>query len=102
MGDDSVIRNTEADEDLRWKQGSWDVSQPWVEGSLGPCRRQVGALCRLRWSLRLPYRAASLLELIFARRRRWGWWSAGAFANKGRLEGGQYRAGRRAPPLLHR
>ncbi len=35
---------------------------------------------------------------------RWGrmlWWSHGAFGNKGRLEGAQYLAGRRAPPLLY-
>src|ERR687890_416168 len=30
------------------------------------------------------------------------WWSNGAFASKGQLEGNQYLAGRRAPPLLHR
>ena len=30
------------------------------------------------------------------------WWSYGAFASKGLLEGNQYLAGRRAPPLLHR
>ena len=29
------------------------------------------------------------------------WWSFGAFASKGQLEGNQYLAGRRAPPLLH-
>jgi len=97
------MRNTGAGEDLRWEQGSRGVSQAWVEGSLGPCRRQVGLLCRLRWSLRLPYRESSLLERSSSRnRRRMRWWSAGAFANKGCLEGGQYRAGRRAPPLLHR
>ena len=28
------------------------------------------------------------------------WWSYGAFGNKGRLEGAQYLAGRRAPPFL--
>jgi hypothetical protein len=28
------------------------------------------------------------------------WWSYGAFGNKGRLEGAQYLAGRRAPPVL--
>lgn len=33
-------------------------------------------------------------------RRRLKWWSFGAFASKGQLEGNQYRAGRRAPPLL--
>lgn len=32
--------------------------------------------------------------------KRMRWWSHGAFGNKGRLEGGQYLAGRRAPPSL--
>jgi hypothetical protein len=32
--------------------------------------------------------------------KRLRWWAHGAFGNKGRLEGGQYLAGRRAPPLL--
>ena len=34
-------------------------------------------------------------------RNRLNWWSYGAFASKGQLEGNQYLAGRRAPPLLH-
>lgn len=34
------------------------------------------------------------------RRGRMLWWSYGAFGNKGRLEGAQYLAGRRAPPFL--
>ena len=32
--------------------------------------------------------------------KRLRWWSHGAFGSKGRLEGAQYLAGRRAPPLL--
>jgi hypothetical protein len=32
--------------------------------------------------------------------KRMRWWSHGAFGSKGRLEGAQYLAGRRAPPLL--
>jgi len=32
--------------------------------------------------------------------KRMRWWADGAFGNKGRLEGGQYLAGRRAPPFL--
>ncbi len=98
------MRNTGQGEGLRQEQRSCDASRTWVNAaSLGPCRRQVGALCRLRWSLRLPYRAASLLEISSSDNwRRLRWWSTGAFANKGRMEGGQYLAGRRAPPLLHR
>ena len=38
----------------------------------------------------------------FESRSRLNWWSYGAFASKGQLEGNQYLAGRRAPPLLHR
>ena len=34
------------------------------------------------------------------RRGRMLWWSYGAFGNKGRLQGAQYLAGRRAPPVL--
>ena len=37
----------------------------------------------------------------FESRNRLNWWSYGAFARKGQLEGNQYLAGRRAPPLLH-
>lgn len=38
----------------------------------------------------------------FESRNRLNWWSHGAFASKGQLQGNQYLAGRRAPPLLHR
>ena len=37
----------------------------------------------------------------FESENRLNWWSYGAFARKGQLEGNQYLAGRRAPPLLH-
>src|SRR5215210_468468 len=37
----------------------------------------------------------------FESRNRLNWWSYGAFASKGQLEGNQYLAGRRAPPYLH-
>ncbi|HSL01548.1 MAG TPA: hypothetical protein VK869_14530 [Rubrobacteraceae bacterium] len=45
---------------------------------------------------------SELARFIF---ERWGhmrWWSHGALGSKGRLEGGQYLAGRRAPPLRRR
>lgn len=48
-------------------------------------------LLLLCWAAR-PYR--------LDRRGRMLWWSYGAFGNKGRLEGAQYLAGRRAPPVL--
>src|SRR5919199_3991060 len=34
----------------------------------------------------------------FESRNRLNWWSYGAFASRGQLEGDQYLAGRRAPP----
>jgi hypothetical protein len=42
----------------------------------------------------------TLRRLILILKGRLRWWSFGAFGNKGRLEGSQYLAGRRAPPLL--
>ena len=42
-----------------------------------------------------------LRRLILRLQGRLRWWSHGAFANKGRQEGSQYLAGRRAPPLLY-
>jgi hypothetical protein len=53
----------------------------------------------------LPCRVGKSSALARFILERWGHmrcWAYGAFSNKGRLEGGQYRAGRRAPPLLHR
>jgi hypothetical protein len=38
----------------------------------------------------------------FESRNRLNWWSYGAFARQGQLEGNQYLSGRRAPPFLHR
>lgn len=71
-----------------------------------PYGGQVSILHRLpRSTCLLPClvgKSSALARFIL---ERWGhmrWWSDGAFGNKGRLEGGQYRAGRRAPPLLHR
>jgi hypothetical protein len=78
----------------------------WVERTPVPYGGQVSLLHRLPRSARLlPYlvgKSSALARFIL---ERWGhlrWWADGAFGNKGRLEGGQYRAGRRAPPLLHR
>ena len=87
-------------------QGSRDVLLAWVERTPAPYGGQVPIIYRLPRSVRLLPRvvgkssalARFILEL-------WGsmrWWAYGAFSNKGRLEGGQYLAGRRAPPLLHR
>ncbi len=55
-------------------------------------------------SLRIRSRQSgeTLRRLILRLQGRLRWWSHGAFGNKGRLEGSQYLAGRRAPPLLRR
>jgi hypothetical protein len=42
----------------------------------------------------------TLRDFILTLVRRLRWWSFGAFGSKGRQEGAQYQAGRRAPPLL--
>ena len=88
------------------RRDSWDVFLAWVERRPVPYGGQASIIYRLPRSARLLPRlvgkssapARFILEL-------WGsmrWWAYGAFGSKGRLEGGQYRAGRRAPPLLHR
>ena len=68
------------------------------------------ALCLLqRWTKALRRELVRFLLLLLCwaarpyrlvRRGRMLWWSHGAFGNKGRLEGAQYLAGRRAPPVL--
>ncbi|HET7480318.1 MAG TPA: hypothetical protein VFJ72_12455 [Rubrobacteraceae bacterium] len=62
-------------------------------------------LCWLRLSLRfmryLSGDPSALERFLQKRRGHLRWWSYGAFGSKGRQEGGQYLAGRRAPPLLH-
>ena len=73
---------------------AWDGSAPcllqqWAKA----LRRELVRflLLLLCWAVR-PHR--------LVRRGRMLWWSHGAFGNKGRLEGAQYLAGRRAPPVL--
>ena len=72
----------------------------WVERTPVPYGGQVSILHRLPRKLvgRPSGLACFILELLGHLR----WWAHGAFGNKGRLEGSQYRAGRRAPPLLYR
>lgn len=55
----------------------------------------VRKLPRLSWVLACPLDETPGQEPW----KRLRWWSYGAFGNKGRLEGGQYLAGRRAPPF---
>ncbi len=55
-------------------------------------------------SLPVPSRLISRLigeSDDFRPQHRLWWWSFGAFDEKGQLEGNQYLAGFRAPPLLH-
>jgi hypothetical protein len=100
------MRNTRA----RGASGSERVSRQvlcaWDERFPHSCEEREFIVHRLPRSVRvlpcLVGRSSALARFIL---ERWGhmrWWADGAFGNKGRLEGGQYRAGRRAPPLLHR
>ena len=61
--------------------------------------RKVTLRGLLRSSRILPYLVGESDD--FESRNRLNWWSYGAFASKGQLEGNQYLAGRRAPPLLN-
>lgn len=77
----------------------------WSEGS-SLIERQV-RVNAVRWLLRsrevprcVVGESCALKRFILELRGHLRWWSYGAFGNKGRLEGGQYLAGRRAPPLL--
>ncbi len=85
----SVSRGSSSDE-VRPRDGdAFGLLQRWTKVFR---RELVRFLCLLLcWAAR-PYR--------LVRRGRMLWWSHGAFGNKGRLEGAQYLAGRRAPPVL--
>lgn len=63
----------------------------WIKGPRG-----IFGYCRPRTGLY----GATLRDFSLKLGRRLRWWSFGAFGNKGRQEGAQYLAGRRAPPLL--
>lgn len=81
-------------------------SHGWLRSSTVVAGRRLAIfLCWLRLSLRfMPYLAGDPTALERFLQKRQGhlrWWSYGAFGSKGRQEGGQYLAGRRAPPLLH-
>src|SRR4028119_2215267 len=95
----STIRNT--------KFGGEALPSPGISRVF--CRRRRGLLepfAGRRVKLRgLPEPSRRVPCLIaesddFESRNRLNWWSYGAFARKGQLEGNQYLAGRRAPPLL--
>jgi hypothetical protein len=86
------------------------VSTPPPGHSVALCLRRggfLGAFGGKKMKLRgIPVPSRLVPCLIgesddFESRNRLNWWSYGAFARKGQLEGNQYLAGRRAPPLLH-
>jgi hypothetical protein len=83
-----------------------DEFRAWAERTPVPQGGQVAIIHRLPRSVRLlpcvVGKSSALARFILERGGHMRWWAHGAFGNKGRLEGGQYRAGRRAPPLLHR
>ena len=99
------MRN-DGDKDLHGsRRVSREVFLGWVERTPIPYGGQVSIIYRLPRSARLLPRlvgkSSALARFILELWGRMRWWAYGAFANKSRLEGGQYRAGRRAPPLLH-
>ena len=83
---------------------SWGSSvgefRPWDGYSFGLLQRWA-KVCR-RDLVRLLLLLVCWASGSHSLDRRGGmlWWSYGAFGNKGRLEGAQYLAVRRAPPVL--
>lgn len=101
MGNPLLVRNT-FERQLWSRVGDLRRGfRSWGGKSLVPCGGQIGALRSLH-TLRSPRASSALWRFIRELRGHMRWWAHGAFGNKGRLEGGQYRAGRRAPPLLSR
>ena len=87
--DAAVLLGLSAGEFRSWDGRSSGLPQKWAK----VFRREFVRLLLLLlcWAAR-PF--------AFDHRGRMLWWSYGAFGNKGRLEGAQYLAGRRAPPVL--
>jgi hypothetical protein len=87
--DAAVLLGLSADELRAWDGHSFGLLERWTK----VFRRELVRflLLLLCWAAR-PY--------VLDRRGRMLWWSYGAFGSKGRLEGAQYLAGRRAPPVL--
>lgn len=86
--------------------GTRSVLRGWATRTPVPYGGQVTVLHRLPRSVRvLPHLVGRPSALACFILEFWGhmrWWADGALGNRGRMEGGQYLAGRRAPPLLHR
>jgi hypothetical protein len=96
-----IIRNTETDDA---RSPSPNYSGIFRSGRCGPFNffgsRKATLRALLESSRLTPYLVGESDD--FESRNRLNWWSYGAFARKGQLEGNQYLAGRRAPPLLPR
>lgn len=86
----SVSRGSSSDEVRPWDGDAFGLLQRWTKVFR---RELVRFLLLLLCLVPKPHG--------LDRRGRMLWWSYGAFGNKGRLEGAQYLAGRRAPPFPH-
>jgi hypothetical protein len=100
------MRNTVGTEARWFSPKARGASRAWIGLTAIPHGGRVVLFHRLGRSARVSRCLAGdpseLARFIF---ERWGhmcWWSHGALGSKGRLEGGQYLAGRRAPPIWRR
>jgi hypothetical protein len=95
----TVCNNVDAVASASWGSPGGEF-RPWDGYSFGLLQRWTKVFRRelVRLLLLLVCWAARSHPLD--RRGRMLWWSYGAFGNRGRLEGAQYLAGRRAPPVL--
>jgi hypothetical protein len=82
-----------------WRSSACEV-RPWDGYSFGLLQRWTKVFRRELVRLLLLLVCWTARAHPLDRRGRMLWWSYGAFGNKGRLEGAQYLAGRRAPPVL--
>ena len=75
-----------------WLRGRYSFSRDsWIKSPRGVFGYRHPQTCLSDGTLR---------DFILTLIRRLRWWSFGAFGSRGRQEGAQYQAGRRAPPLL--
>jgi hypothetical protein len=97
-----MMRNDLTIRTKRWRKILRHAPRRWGWRSTVRCGERSVPVGQLLRSLRISPRGGAgsgvmhtfLLRLF----RRLLWWSSGAFGSRGRLEGGQYLAGRRAPP----
>ncbi len=97
------MRNTPDRRRRGWSGIFRGAPDRWGANSTIHYKGRSTALGQLRQFLRIFLRAVdelcALRRFILELSGHLRWWSFGAFGSKGRLEGGQYLAGRRAPPL---